>query len=80
MALLIHYLGDRSGRVVISTTRTVFPRERRAVRIAQKVGWISGPVWTVMENIVHTGIRTQNNPARSKSPYRQLYAVRHIST
>jgi len=33
-----------------------------------------GPVWTGVENIAITGVRTANNPARRQSLYRLSYA------
>jgi hypothetical protein len=36
------------------------------VPIAQEAGWASGPVWTGAQNLVTTGIRSPDRPARSK--------------
>ena len=35
------------------------------VPIVQKAGWAPGPVWTGAENLVPTGIRSPDRPARS---------------
>ena len=43
------------------------------VPIVQKTGWGPGPVWTGLENLVHTRIRSQDRPLRSVSLYRLSY-------
>jgi hypothetical protein len=43
------------------------------IPIVQKAGWAPGPVWTGVENLVPTGIRSPNRPARSVSLYRLSY-------
>ena len=35
------------------------------VPILQEVGWAPEPVWTLAENLVPTGIRSPDRPARS---------------
>jgi hypothetical protein len=35
------------------------------VAIIQEAGWVPGPVWTGAENLVPTGIRSPDRPARS---------------
>jgi len=37
------------------------------------VGWVPGPVWTDVENLLPTGIRSPDHPAHSES----LYRLRH---
>jgi hypothetical protein len=38
-------------------------------------GWVApGPVWTAAENLVPTGIRSPNRPARSESLYQLRYS------
>jgi hypothetical protein len=54
-----------------------YPRERDAVPIVQEAGWASGPVWTSADNLVPTGIRSPNRPARRQSLYRLSYSVRY---
>ena len=39
----------------------------------QEAGWAPGPVWTGAENLVPTGIRPPDRPARSQSLYRLSY-------
>ena len=46
------------------------------VPIIQDAGWAPGPVWTGAENLVPTGIRSPDRPARSQSPYRLSYPAR----
>jgi len=43
------------------------------VPIIQEAGWAPGPVWTGAENLVPTGIRSPDRPARSKSLYQLSY-------
>ena len=43
------------------------------VSIVQEVEWAPGPVWTGVENLAPTGIRSPNRPARSQSLYRLRY-------
>ena len=40
------------------------------VPIVQEAGWAPGPVWTGAENLVSTGIRSPDRPARRQSLYR----------
>ena len=37
------------------------------VPIVQEAGWAPGPVWKSTENLVRTGLRTPDRPARSRS-------------
>jgi len=43
------------------------------VLIVQEAVWAPGPVWAGAENLVPTGIRSPDCPARSKSLYRLRY-------
>ena len=43
------------------------------VPIVQEAGWAPGPVWTGVENLAPTGIRSPDRPARSQSLYRLSY-------
>ena len=43
------------------------------VPIVQEAGWAPGPVWTGVENLAPTGIRSPDRPARSESLYRLSY-------
>ena len=46
---------------------------RDPVPIVQEAGWAPGPVWTGVENLAPTGIRSPDRPARSQSLYRLSY-------
>jgi len=43
------------------------PGGKDTVRIVQKAGWASRPIWTGEENLAPTGARTPYRPARSES-------------
>ena len=47
----------RSGR---------FSHRKDPVPIVQEAGWAPGTVWTGVENLASTGIRSPNRPGRSK--------------
>ena len=49
------------------------PPGKDPVPIVQEAGWASGPVWTGMENLAPTRIRSQDRLARSESLYRLSY-------
>jgi hypothetical protein len=49
------------------------PPERDPLLIAQEAGWVLEPVWTGVENLAPTGIRSPDRPARSESLYRLSY-------
>jgi hypothetical protein len=57
--------------------RTLPPR-KGPVPIVQEAGWVPGPVWTGVENLVPTGIRSPDRPARSQALYRLSYSAHHI--
>ena len=59
IALLFHDRGTGSGWVVSSTLRQHFTPGKDPVPIVQGAGWAPGPVWTVAENLVPTGIRSR---------------------
>jgi hypothetical protein len=40
---------------------------------SQEAGWTPGPVWTGVENLAPTRIRSSDRPVRSESPHRQSY-------
>jgi len=65
--------GTRRGWGVSATPRTFFTTGKDPVPIVQKAGWAPGLVWTDAENLVSTGIRSPDRPARSQS----LYRLRH---
>jgi hypothetical protein len=45
------------------------------VPIVQEARWVPGPVWTGVEYLVPTGIRSPDRPARSESLYRVLKGI-----
>ena len=50
-----------------------FTPGKDTVPIAQEAGWAPGPVWTGVENVAPTGIRSPDRPARSQSLYKLSY-------
>jgi hypothetical protein len=48
------------------------------VPIVQEAGWAPGPVWMGAKNLVPTGIRSPDRPARSQSLYRLSYPGSHV--
>ena len=65
IALPFFNLGTRCGWVVSVTPRPLYRRERDPVRLSV--------IWTSAENLVPTGIRSPDRPARSESLYRLSY-------
>ena len=55
----------RSGR---------FNSEKDPVPIVQEAWWAPRPVWTVVENLAATDIRSPDSPSRSESLYRLSYS------
>jgi hypothetical protein len=52
---------------------------KEAVPILQEPEWASGPVWTGVENVASSGIRSPDRPARRQSLYQLRYpAARYI--
>jgi hypothetical protein len=49
------------------------PSGKNPVPIVYEAGLSPGPVWTVVENFVPTGIRSPYSPACSESLYRLRY-------
>jgi hypothetical protein len=56
-----------------TTRRQHCPWERDPEPIVQVVGWAPEPVWTGVENLAPTGIRSPDRSAGSES----LYRLRH---
>jgi hypothetical protein len=65
-------LGTRRGWGFSVTPRQHSTPRKDPVPIVQEAGWAPGPVWTGAENLVPTGIRSTDVPARSQS-YRLSY-------
>jgi len=57
------------GWVVNATPRPFYPLESDPVPIVQKVGWNPEPVWTDVEKLAPTEIRSSDRLARSESLY-----------
>jgi len=55
--------------VVNATPRSFYPRERDPVPTVQEAGWAQVPVWTSVENLAPTGIRSPDCPSRRESLY-----------
>ena len=55
------------------TPRPLYPREIDPVHILQEAGWSPGPVWTGVENLAPTGIRSLDLPSYSESLCRLNY-------
>ena len=68
------------GWMVNATLRPLYAREWDLVPIMWEAGWISGPVWTGVENLAPTGIRSPDCQARSKSLYRLCYPDSEIKS
>jgi len=71
------FLDHRTRRVwgVSVTSWPFFTPGKYPVPIVQEAGWAPGPVWTSAENLVLTGIRSPDRPARSQSLYRLSYSA-----
>jgi len=59
--------------VVSVTPRPPCTAGKDPVPIVQEAVWAPGPVWTGVENLAPTGIRSPDRPARSQSLYRLNY-------
>ena len=64
----------------------LYPPEKDPVSVVQEVGWASGPVWIGAENLVPSGIRSPDSPARRQSQLSDLKCInvmihrdRHVS-
>jgi len=73
ITLLFYDHGTRWGWGVSLMPRPLFTPGKDPVPIVQEAGWAPGPVWTGAENLVPTGIRSPDRPARSQSQYRLRY-------
>jgi hypothetical protein len=57
--------GTRRGWGVCVTPRPLSTPGKDPVLIVQENGWVSGPIWTGVENLAPIGIRSPDRPARS---------------
>ena len=58
--------------------RPLFTPGKDPVPIVQKTGWAPGPVWTGVENLASTEVRSPDRPARSQSLYRLRYPAHKL--
>ena len=65
IALLFFDHGIRRGWGVSITPRPLFTPGRDPVPTVKEAGWAPGPVWTGVENLAPTWIRSLYHPARS---------------
>ena len=78
IALLFDDHGTKRGWGVSVTPQPLFTPGKDPVRIVQEAGWAPGPVWTGAENLVPTGIRSPDCPARIQ--YEYMYWIFSIHT
>ena len=69
IALPFHDLGSRRGWGVSATPRLLFIPRKHPVPIVQEAGWAPRLVWTGVENLAPTGIRSPDHPAHSQLLY-----------
>ena len=67
-------LGARWGWVVNATSQLLYRQQKDPVPIVQEAGWAPLSVWTVVQNLASTGIRTPDRPVRSEPlcPYSSM--------
>jgi hypothetical protein len=70
--------GTRRGLGVSLTPPPLFTPGKDPVPILQEAMWAPGPVWTGVENLDHTAIRSPDRPARSQSLYRLSYPAHSV--
>jgi len=73
IALLFLDHGTRRGWGVSVTPWSLFTLGKDPVPIVQEAEWATGPVWTGVENLAPTRIRSPDRPARRQSLYRLHY-------
>jgi hypothetical protein len=71
-------LGARWGWMINATLQLLYTRERDMILIVEETGWAPGPVWTGVENLAPTGIRSPDRQVRSESLYRLSYRGPHV--
>ena len=69
IALFFFDHGTRRGRGVSVMPWPLFTPGKDLVPTVQEAGWAPGLVWTVVENLAPTRIRSPNHPACSQSLY-----------
>ena len=78
IALLFLYHGTRRRWGVSVTLWPLFNPRKDPAPIVQEAGWGPRPVWTGVENLAPTGIRSPDHPARSQLLYRLRYSAHMI--
>jgi hypothetical protein len=73
IALPFHNFGTKDGGGWSAPRPGRFTPGKDPEPIVQEAGWAPGPVWTDAENLIPTGIRSQDRSARSASLYRLSY-------
>jgi hypothetical protein len=53
--------------------QAALPPVKKPGTIVKEAAWAPGPVWTGVENLAPTGIRSPDRPSRSQSLYRLSY-------
>jgi hypothetical protein len=66
------------GEWLVARPSRTLPPGKDSVPNVQGGGWAPGPVWTDAENLAHTGIRSSDCSARSRSLYRLSYPAYSI--
>ena len=64
-------------KVDVRHALAAFTSGKDPVPIVKEAGWAPEPVWIGAENLVHTGIRSPDLPARSVSLYGLRYPGPH---
>jgi hypothetical protein len=78
IALPFHDLSTRRGWGVSIMPRPLFTPRKDTVPIVQEAGWAPGLVWTGVENLAPTRIRSPDRPACSQSLYWLCYAAHQV--
>ena len=75
IALHFHDKGTRRGWGVSVTHRPLFTPKKDLVPIVQEAGWAPWPVWTGVENLDSTEIRSLDRPVLSTWPLLKIYSL-----
>jgi hypothetical protein len=57
-----------------ATRQALYPRKKYALRMEEEAEWLSEVVWTGVENLAPTEIRSPELPVRSESLYSLHYS------
>ena len=72
VGVYIYSLFHLCGRwvwVVNATPRSLYPQERDPAPVVQETGWAPGPVWTGLENLACTVIRSSDRISYGRDSY-----------